>query len=328
MSEAAKKETISCAMTTWNSDENLELQLESLRLQARPFDEVVIVDDASENDTVERIQTFIQTHELKNWKLIEHETNQGFIRSFQDALQACTKDIIFLCDHDDLWYRCKTSRMMEQFEIWKDDLKVLACSFDMIDARGQKIEHAASAKKGNHNLIRRPIEAGQLNVMHFDDLAAYNIAPGCTLALRHETARLYLDLARDLDLPHDWAVSAIAALQDGLAYLDRPLMGYRQHDHNTLGLARRTGYEDRLEGARKDARYKASLLKLTERMSASREDLALMRTISQVFRERCDALDEQNLFSLSQLLFSPVGQGFRKTIGMDITTLLRRRGDQ
>lgn len=316
---------ISCAVTTWNSNEYLEEQLDSLRLQNRPFDEVVIVDDASDNGTPERIRDYIEKHGLQNWKLIEHEQNQGFIRSFQDALAACSKDVIFFSDHDDVWYPEKTEEMAKLFNAYPD-LKALACSFDMIDANGERIEHTASAKKGNHNLIRRPIKAGDINVMHFSDIAAYNIAPGCTLAVRKELARDYLDYVTDLDLPHDWALMAIAAIQDGLVYYDKPLMGYRQHDANTLGLARRTGFESRTKAAAKDASQKKALVTLAKRMNASEDDRQMMQNVSEVFQERLQALEEQNLFSLALLLFSPVGQGFRLTIGMDIKSLLTGSG--
>ncbi|UNT93031.1 glycosyltransferase [Allobaculum sp. Allo2] len=45
---------LSLAMTTYNAEVYLIEQLESIRLQTMPFDEVVIVDDASRDHTVEK----------------------------------------------------------------------------------------------------------------------------------------------------------------------------------------------------------------------------------------------------------------------------------
>lgn len=313
--------TISCALTTYNSNEFLEKQLDSLKNQQLPFDEVIIVDDASTNDTVERIRSYIESNHLDNWKLFVHEQNRGFIKSFQDSLRHCTKDLIFLCDHDDLWHADKTKIMTEQFEQYPD-LKVLACSFDLIDDKDQMIEDTLMAKRANHNLIRRSVDAGTLNVMKPEDLMAYNIAPGCTMALSQEIAGKYLDLASDLNLPHDWAISIIAALEDGLCYLDQPLMGYRQHGSNTLGLARRSEFDKRTDAAGMEADQKKDMVTLFRRMCAARNDQKQMENVSQAYGERYEAMMEHSLYSLAKLLFSPVAPGFKLTIGMDIKSLL------
>ncbi len=117
--------TIGCALTTYNSNAYLEQQLETLVNQLCPFDEVIIVDDASTNDTVQRLNRFIADHQLINWKIFRHEQNQGFIQTFQDALFHSSSDLIFLCDHDDLWYPQKTKVMTEQFVLHMNKTTVL-----------------------------------------------------------------------------------------------------------------------------------------------------------------------------------------------------------
>lgn len=316
--------TISCALTTYNSNAFLEKQLDSLKNQQLPFDEVIIIDDASTNDTVDRLHAYIDQNQLENWKVIVHEENKGFIESFRDSLKYCTKDLIFLCDHDDLWYKTKTQVMKDEFEQYPD-LKVLACSFDLIDENDEKIEDTLLPRRANHNLIRRPIDPGLLNVMKPEDLVACNIAPGCSMAMTRDVAEKYIDLAGDLHLPHDWAISIIAALEDGLCYLDQPLMGYRQHDANTLGLARRSEFEKRTDAAGFEADQKKDMVTLFRRMTAERGSLKLMENVSQAYGERYEAMMEHSLYSLAKLLFSPVAPGFKLTIGMDIKSMLTGR---
>lgn len=160
--------------------------------------------------------------------------------------------------------------------------------------------------------------------MNFDDLMAYNISPGCTIACTKGLADQYLALPNSLDLPHDWALCAIAAIENGLGYLDRPLMGYRQHGSNTLGLSRRIGFEERREAARIDARQKKALLDLANNFHATPEQIQKMTTIKQVFEERSEALEEKSMFSLAALLFSSIGSGYALTIGMDMRALMTR----
>ncbi len=314
---------ISCAMTTHNSMAYLKEQLDSLKNQTLPIDEVIIVDDASEDETVSFIENYLEENALSHWKLIAHDTNQGYISSFRDALRACTHELIFLCDHDDIWYPEKTETMAELFAS-QPGLKALASSFDLIDSEGAEIPDRVSSRRANHNLIRRSIHPGVYNPMNFDDLMAYNIAPGCTIACTQGLARQYLDLPDAFDLPHDWALCAIAAIENGLCYLDKPLMGYRQHDANTLGLARRTEFEERREAAKIDARQKQALLDLATRFNATPSQIEKMTLIKNVFEERSAAMDEKSMFALATLLFSSIGSGYAMTIGMDMRSLLTR----
>ena len=37
-------------------------------------------------------------------------------------------------------------------------------------------------------------------------------------------------------MPHDWELNVVAAKKNGLRFLNLPLIGYRQHGNNTIGL--------------------------------------------------------------------------------------------
>lgn len=319
-----KTEKISCALTTWNSNAYLEKQLDSLNSQSVPFDEVIIVDDASTNDTVQRLHAYIEKHHLKNWRVIVHPANQGFISTFQDALAATSGDLIFLCDHDDLWYPDKVEIMSKQFDV-RPGLQVLACSFDLIDGADRKIEDKVSSHHGNHNLIRKPVIPGGFTPITFEDLMGYNFAPGCTLALTREIKDQYLNRAMDLKLPHDWAISAIAAIQNGLGYLDQPLIGYRQHGTNTLGLARRTSYVTRTQTALLEAEQKKSLSTLAKRFHASSWQQVRMNKVANMYARRARSLKKRNPMVLLPLFFAPVPKGFRLTLGMDLKTMMEKK---
>ena len=324
--------TIGCALTTYNSNAYLEQQLETLVNQLRPFDEVIIVDDASTNDTVQRLNRFIADHQLENWKVFQHEQNQGFIQTFQDALFHSSSDLIFLCDHDDLWYPQKTKVMTEQF-VLQPQLQVLACSFDLVDAKGEQIQDELMNNRANHNLIHRSVNPGQLNEMFVQDILRYNFAPGCTIALKKEIAQEYLDLIHQqaqmanqeenniLSLPHDWAISILGAVHGGLYYLDQPLMGYRQHEHNTLGMTRRHDYTDRLKAAKLEAKQKQALAYIMDQKGSAQQK-AQTQQVKDLYVKRANALENKNLFSLTWMLLTTWPQGMFLTFGLDLKTTL------
>lgn len=318
---------ISCALTTFNSNPLfLEKQLDSLRNQERPFDEVIIVDDASSDDTLKRLKEYVAQYHLRHWRIIAQKKNTGFVRAFIHALQETSKDIVFLCDHDDIWHLNKTKKMAEILE--KDpNLECLACGFEMIDQADQPI--ACSYHPANLQLIHRKITE-PLTYMNLHDIWIHNFAPGCTLAVKQDLVKDYLKYSDELDLPHDWALCALATLrkpetiqdQKQLAYFNEALIDYRQHENNTLGLSRRQGYEERLKAAYQEAQQKKSLWFLTQILFASPNEQVKMRQIYGAFKKRYEALYSQSLSWLFSLIFVTHLSGFWKTLGMDMKATL------
>ena len=98
---------ISVAVTTYNGSKYIREQLSSIMHQIRCADEVIIVDDASTDDTPAIIKSFIEENGLENWRLIENKENLGFIKNYRKALSESTGDVICLCDQDDIWFEDK-----------------------------------------------------------------------------------------------------------------------------------------------------------------------------------------------------------------------------
>lgn len=323
-SASKNKRTLSLAMTIYNGEEFLRIQLDSIRTQKLRFDQVVLVDDASDDSSCQMVEAYIAQYALKGWQLIRHAENEGFVSAFRDALAACSGDLIFLCDQDDIWYPEKSEVMAKEFQA-HPTLMCLASSFDLVDEKGEKINDKTRAGRMNHNLIRRSLPAGAFSWMNYDDIAGYNISPGCTLAITRALQQMYLQTPPDMNLPHDWALVAIAAMNDGLGYLDIPLMGYRQHAHNTLGLTRRSVYVSRLQAARQDYAQKKALQALASSSCGSKESLQKIIPVANFFEERLHALESRSVFELGTLLVAPQFAGFRLTISMDIKTVLTDR---
>ena len=107
---------ISIVLSTFNGSEYITEQLDTLRNQTRPAEEVLISDDASTDDTVQIIEDYIAKYELDNWLIRKNKENQGWKNNFARLLEDATGDIIFLCDQDDIWHLDKVQKMSEIME--------------------------------------------------------------------------------------------------------------------------------------------------------------------------------------------------------------------
>lgn len=105
-------------MTTYNGQEHIIEQMESIKNQTRIPDEVIILDDQSSDDTVNIIQNYIEKNSLENWGIKINSVNKGWAQNFFDGMREATGDIIFLSDQDDIWTANKIndmSKVMEDF---------------------------------------------------------------------------------------------------------------------------------------------------------------------------------------------------------------------
>lgn len=90
----------SCLISNYNYGKYLEEAISSAINQTVKFDEIIIVDDASTDNSAEIIAKFSQ--EI-NVQCIFKSKNQGQLSSFNDAFTAATGDIIFFLDADDVY---------------------------------------------------------------------------------------------------------------------------------------------------------------------------------------------------------------------------------
>ena len=109
------KLTSSIALITYNGENYLQRQLETLAQQTRLPDELVICDDCSSDRTVEIIKDFASTAPFKV-RLYQNNHNLSFGLNFRKAFFLAENDITFFCDQDDVWLPEKIEKVMDCFE--------------------------------------------------------------------------------------------------------------------------------------------------------------------------------------------------------------------
>lgn len=87
----------SVAMATYNGAEYVVEQLESIRTQSMPVDEVIIHDDRSTDDTVAIVEKYIREHGLERiWEGIAESEESGICCKFYRCSEGDGGRIYFL----------------------------------------------------------------------------------------------------------------------------------------------------------------------------------------------------------------------------------------
>ena len=106
----------SVVLSTYNGEQYIIEQLESIKNQTRIPDEVLIYDDCSTDQTVELVRNFIDKNRLDAWKLEVNQHNKGWKKNFMNGIWSASGDLVFPCDQDDIWMPHKIATMEKIIE--------------------------------------------------------------------------------------------------------------------------------------------------------------------------------------------------------------------
>lgn len=257
---------ISVVMATYNGERFIERQLESIKNQTCPVDEVIIHDDRSTDGTADTVRRFIADNGLENWKFSVNPENKGYCFNFYGAIAEAEGDIIFLSDQDDVWYPEKVQRMTEAMNK-SSDIFSLACRYDVIDAHGRIIENANIPYLGDRF-------DGSIDELTADSFIGCSHVRGFSMAFRCDVKKYLASLDLTSLLAHDWYINMISTALGRACVLNEKLGAYRWHDNNVSlsGMSRKTLIGD-----------------LNKREKGLTESAAAHRAVAQTFADRFEA---------------------------------------
>lgn len=204
---------VSVVMATYNGKPYLAEQLRSVLAQLLPGDELIIVDDGSLDGSLELIDGLASPLV----RCVRNAQNLGVLATFERGLLLSSKDIVFLCDQDDVWLPGKRDAVVRVFEndprLW-----VVISDAELIDACGQLTEPSFMATRGGFR--------GGLG-----QTLMSNRYLGCAMALRRELLCVALPIPRQVPM-HDMWFGALASMLGNVHYISRPLIQYRRHGGN------------------------------------------------------------------------------------------------
>lgn len=93
---------VSFVVTSFNYGKYIEKTLESITSQTYENYEIIIVDDASDDNSVEIVQRFIQNNQDKRITLICHDENKGQLAAMLTGLKNSNGEFVSFVDSDDM----------------------------------------------------------------------------------------------------------------------------------------------------------------------------------------------------------------------------------
>lgn len=242
---------VSVALCTYNGARFLGEQLDSIARQSRPIDELILCDDGSSDETLAIARRFADRLPLQ---IQQNPARLGVTKNFEQAISRCSGDVIFLCDQDDRWTASKVARLVAALQRSESDAAAgRGAALAFSDARVVREDGSPAGYRLWDSIWfdrreRRRMMAGEALPV----LLRHAVPAGCTLALRSVYRPLLLPIP-DLPHVHDVWIALLLACVGPLAPVEEPLIDYRVHSGNTVGM-RRYNWWGQLQMARRQLR--------------------------------------------------------------------------
>ncbi|MEY2461908.1 MAG: hypothetical protein QOH64_46 [Acidimicrobiaceae bacterium] len=227
----AEPARISVAMCTRDGEGFVAEQLTSILRQTRLPDELVLFDDRSTDDTVAIARRVLHDAPFTT-RVCSNPHPLGVTANFSAAIAAASGDVIVLADQDDVWHPDKLTRLGSAFERSADVLAVFSDAH-LIDGAGQPLPGTLWSRVGVSRGARRRLESGAV----LEQLCRWKVVTGSTLAFRTGIVPLLLPMPPST--LHDSWIAVVAALLGRVVAVPEPLVSYRIHGANTVGVPSR-----------------------------------------------------------------------------------------
>lgn len=221
---------ITILMAVYNGEKYLKEQLESIRMQDYNDWRLIVRDDCSSDKSVQILYDFAANVENEVQVYINKpaygSAKGNFARLLNDASGS---GYIMFSDQDDVWKKDKLSicmdKMHELEEKYGKDIPLLVHSD--LEVVSEQME-VISSSMFDYSGIRHEAELEQLLLQ--------NNVTGCTMLFNGPLCNAIAPFA---DSPyvimHDYFAALYAKVFGRTAFIDKPLVSYRQHGSNSVG---------------------------------------------------------------------------------------------
>lgn len=230
--------SISVALCTYNGERFLASQLDSIKQQTRLPDELLVCDDCSTDKTVGMLEEFACSAPFPV-TINRNERNIGFVANFQQAILLCKGGLIALSDQDDIWYPQRLERSQEEFHL-HPEVGLVFSDADVIDDQGRSTGIRLWQNFGFTGELKHRMASADYTV-----LVRNRFVTGATVMFRSRLREFCLPFGAGW-LQDEWLAPTLAAVSE-VRLIDEPLIQYRSHISQQVGLSPAPGFREKNE---------------------------------------------------------------------------------
>lgn len=216
-------EKVDILLATYNGEKYIREQIDSILNQTYKEFRLLISDDGSSDGTHQILEEY--KNKDNRIEVFIQKENLGVVKNFEFLLEKVESKYYMFSDQDDIWKETKIEKSLnkieEGFDLVYSDLEVVDENLNVTYCSYWKL-------KGIYNKVKK--------YNNFEALYLNNFVTGCTIISKKELINSFLPLPNTSKFVlHDYWISLIISQNGKIAYIEEPLIKYRQHKNNKVG---------------------------------------------------------------------------------------------
>ena len=203
---------ISVAMAVYNGEKFIKKQIDSILIQLKENDELIISYNESSDNTEAIVKEYINSDPRIKFYVCE---KKGVLSNFENAIGNCHNEIIFLSDQDDIWVNNKVATVLEYFRDEKIGGIIHDCIF--IDCYDKECKLQPKFQKNRK--------------LYIPEILIKNPVQGSCLAFRKKFTNRLLPFPNTIPMHDSW-IGMMLIHYSSLLFINEKLLLYRQHDNS------------------------------------------------------------------------------------------------
>ena len=223
-----KSANIAILMATYNGEDYLRPQLDSLFAQTYQDWNLYVHDDGSKDQTISILREYIGEH-ADRMTLLDYPPQGGACKNFMSMLERIESPYYMFCDQDDVWHPEKIAVSMEamrQAELRRGTIPVVVHSDLQIIDDSNNILYPSFFRYSN---IKPE------NIQCYEEYMQ-NVVTGSTMLFNHQSKVAALSRSYSSATMHDAWITLRSVAEGGVRHtIYNAMTDYRQHSRNVLG---------------------------------------------------------------------------------------------
>lgn len=207
---------ISIAMATYNGEKFIKEQIESIINQTFNDWELIITDDCSSDKTLDILKKYQELDSRIH--VFSNEHNLGYKDNFAKAISYCSGDFIACSDQDDVWTKDHLELLINNI----GNYSLICSNSTLVDEKLNEL---------GYDLHNDRLLISEDKNLQFIQLIYANFVQGCTVLFRKELLQKYLPIPTGQKY-HDYWLAWVAVTNNGIKYINKSTLLYRQHECN------------------------------------------------------------------------------------------------
>ncbi|MDK2802122.1 MAG: glycosyltransferase family 2 protein [Oscillospiraceae bacterium] len=221
---------IDILMATYNGENYIKEQINSILDQSFQDFRLIICDDQSNDKTFDILKEYEKIYPKKIYVYKNIERQGSAKKNFISMFKYIGSDYIMFADQDDVWLKDK---IKNSYKLIKEKECILIKKSPIIVHTNLKIVNQDKIVISESFYKHQNICA---SINSFKNILIQNIFVGCTLMINKEMANLLKDVYDDSRIiMHDWIIGILAVGCGNAYYIETPQILYRQHNNNSVG---------------------------------------------------------------------------------------------